>query len=93
MQPGSNSKNLLEKNKKALGKIWCLEAEHAYYLNISEDHIKTSIRCYELSFLRHILQAMYIFVYEKINQNKVLSGSTQYSKREIFVLSLEKLAS
>ena len=27
-----------------------------------------------------------VFVYEKINQNKVMSGSTQYSKRKIFVL-------
>ena len=30
-------------------------------------------------------QYMYIFVYEKINQNKVMSGLTQYSKRKIFV--------
>ena len=52
--------------------------EHAYYLNTSEDHLKTIIGCYELSFFMHILQAMYIFVYEKINQNKLLSGSTQY---------------
>ena len=67
------------------GKI--LKLEHAYYLNISKDQLKTIIRCYELSFFRHILLAMYTFVYEKINQNKFLSGSTQYSKREIFVLS------
>ena len=65
------------------------QLEHAFYLNISEDHLKTIIRCYELSFFRHILQAIYIFAYEKINQNKVLTGSTQYSKRQIFVLRSE----
>ena len=36
---------------------------------------------------------MYIFVYEKINRKKVLSGSTQYSKHEIFVLIMEKVIS
>ena len=36
---------------------------------------------------------MYIFVYEKINPDKVLSGSSKYSKREIFVLIPEKVVS
>ena len=47
---------------------------------------KTSFRCNESSFFGHIMQTKYVFVYEKINQNKVMSGLTQYSKRKIFVL-------
>ena len=33
------------------------------------------------------MQTIYAFVYKKINQNKVMSGSTQYSKRKILVLA------
>ena len=39
------------------------------------------------------MQTIYLFVFEKINQNKVMSGSNQHSKRKIFVLVPEKLAS
>ena len=35
------------------------------------------------------MKTIYVFVYEKINQNKVMSGLTQYSKRKIFVLVSE----
>ena len=45
---------------------------------------KTNFICNESSFVGHIRQT--IFVYEKINQNKVMSGLTQYSKHKIFVL-------
>ena len=63
--------NQLQKKKKQCSKIreFGNELEHAFHLNISRDQLKTIIRCYELSFFRHILQAMYIFVYEK-NQSK-----------------------
>ena len=41
----------------------------------------------QLSFVGYnIIQTIYVFVYEKINQNKVMSGLTQYLKRKIFVL-------
>ena len=39
------------------------------------------------------MQTIYAFVYEKINQNKVMSGSTQYSKRKMFVLVPKLLVS
>ena len=39
------------------------------------------------------MQTIYIFVYEKINQNKIMSGSTQYSKRKIFALVPKQLVS
>ena len=39
-----------------------------------------------ISFVWHIMQTIYIFAYEVINQNKVMSGSTQHSKHKIFVL-------
>ena len=47
---------------------------------------KINFRCNEASFVGHIKQTIYVFVYEKINQNKVMSESTLYSKRKIFVL-------
>ena len=47
---------------------------------------KGKFRCNESSFVGHIMQTKYTFVYEKINQNKVMSGSTQYLNRKIFVL-------
>ena len=47
---------------------------------------KTNLGCNESSFVGHIMKTIYVFAYEKINQNKVMSGSTQYSKRKIFVL-------
>ena len=47
---------------------------------------KKNIRCNESPFVGHIMQTIYVFVYDKLNQNKVMSGSTQYSKRKICVL-------
>ena len=52
---------------------------------------KTNFKFNELYFVGHIIQTIYIFAYEKINQNKIMSGSTQYSKRKIFVLVPKKL--
>ena len=51
---------------------------------------KTNFRCNESSFVGHIMQTIYeLFVYQKMNQNKVMSGSIQYSKRKKFVLVLK----
>ena len=47
---------------------------------------KTNFRCNESSFVGYIMQVTYVFVYEKINQNKAMSRSTQYLKCKIFVL-------
>ena len=50
---------------------------------------KTNFRCNQSSFVGHIIQTIYVFAYEKINQNKAVSGLTQYSKRKIFVFGSE----
>ena len=34
------------------------------------------------------MQAIYVFVYKQIHRNKVMFGSSQYSKHKPFVLSL-----
>ena len=39
------------------------------------------------------MQTKYVYIYEKINKNKVMCGLTQYSKRKIFVLGLKFLVS
>ena len=54
---------------------------------------KTNFGCNESSFVGYIMKTKYVFVYEKINPNKFMCGSTQYSKRKIFVLVPKKLVS
>ena len=45
---------------------------------------KRTFRCTELSFVGHIKQTIYVFVYEKINQNKVISGTTNIRSVKYF---------
>ena len=42
---------------------------------------------------RLLMTTIYVFVYEKVNQNNFIFGSSQYSKHKIFVLVLEQLVS
>ena len=60
--------------------------KRTYYMNFPRDQLFGTIinfGCNESSFVGHIMKTIYVFVYEKINQDKVMSGWTQYSKRKI----------
>ena len=64
----------------------CMNALEECFQETSYFGTKTIIRCNEPSFVGHIMQTIYVFVYQQINQNKFMSGMIQYSKRKVIVL-------
>ena len=78
-------------SKKEMSGNHYFELERTYYRNdskrpaISEPKQILDVTSRLLSGIL-CKQYLYVFFYEIINQNKVMSGSTQYSKRKIFVL-------
>ena len=86
----------LQKTTLTLNISKVFELKRTYYRNFKENSFfgtKTNLGCNDSSFFGHIMKTIYVFVYEKINQNRVMSGSTQYSKRKIFVMVPKKLVS
>ena len=51
----------------------CMNALEECFQETSYFGTKTNIRCNEPSFVGHIMETICIFVYEKINQNKLMS--------------------
>ena len=64
-----------------------LELERTYYRKESKrPAISEPKQILDVVVCRAYYAKIHVFVYEKINQNKVMSGLTQYSKHKIFVL-------